>query len=103
MTTTLVRNTLSTVMTPSGRALRTPPPVAAVAFVPSDSRPALRHAVMRAVDSTGAETWGCSCEAGSFRPDRECKHVRAVRAVTVPPGTQWTPEGCVITGQVLGD
>lgn len=92
----------STVQTPCGRALRIPPPLCAIAFVPSSTRTGLRHAVMRHVDDAGGETWACSCEGGSFRPEKECRHVRAVRGLHLPQETQLTPEGCVVLG-VLGD
>lgn len=92
--------TSPTVVTPAGRALRTPPPVAAVAFIPSSSRPSLKHVVMRSTVG-GTEVWGCSCEAGSFRPDRECRHIRLLRDGTAPAGTEITPEGYVILNRIV--
>lgn len=91
---------MSTINTPAGRALLTPPPVALVALVASSTRGGTRHAVTRAAFN-GVEVWGCSCESGRFRPDRECRHVRAVRADAANDGTvDLTPEGFVVLGRV---
>lgn len=97
------RTNTSSIETPAGRALRVPPPLCAIAFVPSSTRANMRHAVMRHLSPmTGEETWGCSCEAMSFRPDRECRHVKAVKAQEFPAGTQLTPEAYVVLGMLLG-
>lgn len=91
---------MSTVETPAGRALSIPPAVAVVALVSSGSRGGMQHAVTRAAVH-GAEVWGCSCESGRFRPDRECRHLRAVREGAANDGTvALTPEGFVILGRV---
>ncbi len=91
---------MHTIETPAGRALPNPPAVAIVALVSSASRGGTQHAVTRAVVH-GVEVWGCSCESGRFRPDRECRHLRAVREAAANDGTvALTPEGFVILGRV---
>lgn len=88
----------TSIETPAGRALLTPPPVAVVAIVASSSR-TTSHAVTRAVFGN-AEVWGCSCESGRFRPDRVCRHLRAVRDEVDAPEVRLTPEGYVILGRL---
>ncbi len=91
---------MSTIETPAGRALANPPAVAVVALVASSTRGGTQHAVTRALVH-GVEAWGCTCESGRFRPDRECRHLRAVREAAVNDGTvSLTPEGFVILGRV---
>ena len=91
---------MSIIQTPAGPALANPPAVAVVAVVSSSTRAGTQHAVTRAV-VRGVELWGCSCEAGRFRPDRECRHLRAVREAADNDGTvALTPEGFVILGRV---
>ena len=91
---------MSTIETPAGRALANPPAVAVVALVSSSTRDGTQHAVTRAVVGS-AEVWGCSCESGRFRPDRACRHLRAVREGAANDGTvALTPEGFVILGRV---
>lgn len=91
-----------TVTTPAGRALSVPPPVCLVAVVPSGSRQGRQHAIMRAVDSVGRVTYGCTCESGTFRPERECVHVAEFKARSLREGTVLTPEGYVVQG-LIGD
>jgi hypothetical protein len=95
MPTSSPRTTLATVTTPAGRALATPPAVALMAVVPSGTRQGRQHAIMRA-SVAGEVVYGCTCEAGTFRPDRECVHVREFRAGTLREGTVLTPEGHVV-------
>ena len=94
---------MSTTNTPSGRALLTPPPVCLVAVVPSGTRDNRQHAVMRAVDGSGAVRYGCTCEAGCFRPDRECVHVREFRAGVVRSGAIITAEGHVVLRMIAAN
>lgn len=87
----------ATVETPAGRSLRTLPPVCVVAFAPSSSRPGTSHILTRAYIH-GVETWGCSCESGRFRPDRQCRHVAALFDTADRGGAELTAEGHVALG-----
>lgn len=61
-------------MTPVGRALNPLPPLFVVARVASSTREGVTHIIM----GTPTGQLGCSCESGRFRPDRECRHLRAL-------------------------
>jgi hypothetical protein len=90
-------STSATTDTPAGRALRNLPPVCVVAFAPSSTRPGTSHILTRAYIH-GVEVWGCSCESGRFRPDRQCRHVAALFEAHDRGGAELTPEGHIALG-----
>lgn len=97
MTTLMIPAVLSptpgVVTTPSGPAPRILPPTFIVATVQSSSRPGAIHAVLGRDDGT----FGCSCEAGVFRPQSPCRHIKALKASNIT-GASVTPCGWVALG-----